>query len=202
MSKVLSDYKTETRNNVANQFIALRIAEFPSLYKNSNQVLLRCVFENQGSPEWDENGLLVQTDQHYNEKTKRWGKYPLRMPIDTAFDLINPCDFIVPNAYSYNGPISRLPNNCHPDWLNAIDLFLFGYREFGPEQINHLSIGKCMMQYSGLSSNPAAAEPDRTITNFTNFVKRIPDWRAQIENIEFIQRNGYENATRFLGEGI
>jgi hypothetical protein len=187
--------------NVAEQFMIERIQEFPTLYKHAMNVIVSCVLERTGSCEWNEDGILVHLDKGYNTETKEWGEYPKQISEEVAHDMLNDHHgkFIrMPHSYYGSPPICNIPFNCHPDWLRAIDMFLFNFEKYTTEDIVFLARMKTFLYY-GIYENINAAEPGRTIDNYNLFMKHLPSWKAKIKEIEYFQRNGKVDPETYTG---
>jgi hypothetical protein len=165
-------------------FIARRIAEFPTLYPHGGQVIFSCVISTMGSCYWDKNGLLQQDDQFYNAKTKKFTKYPLKMPMSTALGLVYDIGQSIHPYYNMNGPINNMPLNIHEDWLTRISCFLTTWGKYTMDDFKLMATHHCLLQY-GLRENPNARLQQRRIDDFKQFHKKIPSWKAMVDSIRY-----------------
>ena len=186
---------------IAQLFIARRIAEFPTLYAHGDEVIYSNIICTQGGCEWNKDGLLVQTDQYYHPKKKKFTKYPLRMPMKTALELVyNHGDFIRP-YFSMNGPINNMPVNIEDSWLQTISIFLTKWGKWSMEDFTDLAKMQCMLYY-GVRENLNGGLPSRTIDDFRQFHKKIPSWKAMVDNIYYQKQYNKIDPKVFQGEGI
>lgn len=176
-------------------FAAKRIAEFPALYSCKEDVIAECILDSMGDCYW-ENGVLAVPNQHLRRDGK-WTQYPLRMPLKTANELycykIPTIGWNMGNAQS---PIAKLPKDANASFLEAIDLFLSKWERLGEAEWNALAVAHCIVLY-GVAANPHAYEPQRTLKNYLEFMKKIPHWRAMIRAVEHYQEHGEEDPAVF-----
>lgn len=181
------------------QFAARRIAEFPTLYSDRSDVISNCILGSQGECYW-KDGVLCQPNQNYSKG--KWTKYPLRMPLSTAAEFHQytapKIGYDIGNARS---PISNLPKDTDKSFLQEIDLFLMRWERLGEAEWKTLATAHCLLVWQ-IPSNPNAAEPQRTLDNYLNFMRRIPSWRAAIREIEHFQRYGEIDPRTFQGADI
>jgi len=193
--------KEEKKHTIAEEFIARRIAEFPTLYHHGDEVIFSNVISTQGSCYWDTDGCLKQGDQYLNPKTKKWGKYPLKIPMETAYSLVySHGDFFHP-YYNMNGPINVMPANVEESWLMEISMFLTKWGNFSMDDFIMIATVQCMLYY-GCRSNPNASLPDRTIDDFKQFHRKIPSWRAMVDSIYYQKQYNKVDPTTYQGMGI
>ena len=189
-------------NNPARNFIIQRMQEFPSLYSNSYSVLMQCIVENCGDTSWNKEGLIEMKDLDYNKETKTWGPYPKVISEKVAEDLyLHYHGRLISPPHYANGPINDIPYNAHPDWLEEISYFLFAFSKYTAEDVVNIAKMKCFLNY-GKYENSYAAEPDRTISNYNSFLKRIPSWQARISEIQYFHHNKKINPDTYLGMHI
>lgn len=179
-------------------FAARRIAEFPTLYKNGDDVIACCIFGNRGDSEW-ENGVVVTKDLHYNPKTGRYTKYPLRMPIATAIKLLN--SYKIPSiAWDTGGaraPINNIPKNADESFLEAIEIFLSTWGRASEEDWKAAA-----KAYSISISGTIRNESERKLSDYLSFAKQIPEWRAKVGKVRHFQQHGEIDPRTFMAEGI
>lgn len=182
----------EKEPNVVETFLATKIAEFPTLYSCGDEVMIRCVFEKMGGSFWNKKGLIEQTDLSWDDKKKKYCRYPLQMPMKTALSLVNSNTSKIlsfPYYYSQDNPIDCIPLNANDLWLKEIGHFLFKWGNYSLEQFELLAKAQCLINY-GMSQNPHAHEPKRTLKNFEEFLKRVPGWKASIANVKYQMEHG------------
>lgn len=186
---------------IAETFLARRIAEFPTLYPHRDQVIFSSVIGTQGSCYWDKNGCLKQKEQHYNPKTKKYTRYPLQMPMATAYSLLHSFGKPLSMYYNMSGPINQMPVNIEKSWLEEIDSFLYKWGKFSMDDFKLMATNYCLLQY-GCRKNPHAYLPERTITDFKQFHANIPKWKAMVESIRFQKQHGKINQKTYQGSAI
>lgn len=181
--------------NAFKLFAARRIAEFPTLYVCPDDVIASNILGSQGDCYWF-GGILKQPNYHQT-KSKRWVKYPMRMPLKTAAEMhANKFPSFAFNTGSGNAPISKLPNDCDKSYLEAISHFLWKWGRITKEQWELVARVKCIMYY-GMESNPNAGEPSRTIEDYERFLSFVPKWEAAIRQVEYFQQHGKIDARTF-----
>jgi hypothetical protein len=187
--------------SIAKTFIARRIAEFPTLYSHGDQVIFCHLVSNMGSCYWDKNGLLQHGDKHYNPTTKKFTKYPLRMPMETAYGLVASFGKRVHPYYDISGPINNMPANIEESWLEEISHFLYRWSKYSMDDFTMMATMHCMLHY-GCKSNPAAGLPGRTINDYALFHKKIPSWQAMVTSIEYQKRFDKVDPKTYMGIDI
>lgn len=180
---------------------ATRIAEFPTLYHCPEDVISDCILSNRGDCTW-KDGVIALGDQHYDKASKKWGPYPLTMPLETALGFHQyklpdiPWDF-----GSARAPISNIPNDADKSFLDAIDMFLFRWEKLKEEDWKTLATAYCLIMY-GRASNEHAGEPDRKLTDYLRFMKAIPEYRARIRAVEYFQTYKAPHPDTYIGMHI
>ncbi len=195
----------DEKPSIAKLWIARRIAEFPTLYPHSDQVIFSSVIGTQGDTYWDDNGLLQQADMCYkgtvNGKPK-WGQYPLQMPMKTALTLAHNHGKSFHPYYNMSGPINKIPVNVEESWLSEISSFLYKWEKFDMDAFRMMATVECMLYYGGLRENPNAGLPNRTISNYEQFHKNIPRWKAIVASVCYQKEYNKVDPKTFQGEGI
>ena len=182
----------------AQLFIARRIAEFPMLYRSSDDVIHDCIILNHGGTYWTDDGMVAIEDQHYNSDTKKFEQYPLRMDIETAHSVAHNSPNIIDPYFSYRNspygspPIYNIPDNAEKSFLWEISQFLKKYNNLTEDNIKILCETYFIMVDNSMQSGTR-------FNNFMEFKKRIPSWLAKIEEIEYFQRVGYIDPETFQG---
>jgi hypothetical protein len=180
------------------KFAARQIAEFPTLYRCSSDVICRCILDSQGECYWDK-GVLKQSDQNFNTKTKAYERYPLRMPLKTAAELHQ---YKLPSvSWSIGGaqaPISKLPTNADKSYLEAISTFLFIWSKLTEEDWAILSTAYCLTMYQRQENQNAP----KKLPDYLRFMRFIPKWTAQIRAVQYFQMNGEVDPRTFQGIDI
>jgi hypothetical protein len=182
----------------AELFIARRIAEFPMIYRSSDDVIHDCIILSHGGTYWTEEGLLANEDQHYNKDTKKMEQYPLRMDIETAHSVAYNNPNIIDPYFSYSSewssaPILKIPDNAERSFLWEISQFLKKYNNLTEDNI------KTLCETYFIMVGRSAHTQETRFNNFMDFKKRIPSWLAKIEEIEYFQRVGYIDPETFQG---
>lgn len=188
-------------HTIAEQFLARRIAEFPTLYHCNGQVISSCILSTQGSCAWNKVGSIVHHDSHYNERTKKWGRYPLRMPIETAFSLHHSIGKNVHFSYDYEGPINHIPLNAEQSWLKELESFLWTWTKISLDDYKIIAEANCLLYY-GIKKNPHAGLPERTIADFALFLKKAPSWQAKLQEVRYYQEHKHIDVRTFQGIDI
>jgi hypothetical protein len=180
-------------------FAARRIAEFPTLCKNADDVICNYILDSMGGTKW-EGGVIVSEDRNFDPNTKTWGEYPLRMPIETALELLNIAK--IPSIpWSIGGaraPISDIPNDAEKSFLDAIDTFLWKWGGLTEKEWSVAAQAYCV-KYYGVTSNPNAEDK---LPDYLRFMKGVPEWRAKVKAVKHFQRHGEIDPKTFMGEAI
>ncbi len=190
--------------NPAEQFILDRMREFPTLYPHAHAVIADVVFNGVGSPEWTADGLIVCTDKQYNSKTKSFEPYTKVIDESVARSMYLKYFNRFPsypksiNSWSL---INKIPDNADDSWLKIIDSYLFHFRAYDEKAIMLIAQAKTFIQHN-VYENKYAGEPQRTIHDLTDFVKRIPSWQAKIRAIEYVKANGFIEPETYMGIDI
>jgi len=187
--------------SIAKMFMARRIAEFPTLYPCGDQVIFSCVVSTQGRCVWNKKGILEMPEQHYNPKTKKWTKFPLQMPIETAHSLVFSLNKLISPYYDMSGPINKMPENIEGSWLLQISIFLNKWGALSMEDFKAIATTDCLLNY-GRRENPHAYSPQREIDDFSQFHKKIPSWKATVASIYHQKMTGKVDPKTFQGVGI
>lgn len=183
------------------EFVARRVAEFPTLYKGPGDVITNCILGTQGECFW-KDGVLHQGDQHWDEKKKKWTQYPKRMSLEVAREFHSYKMPTIPyNVGHAQAPISQIPKDADKSYLQGIGIFLYVWSELTDEDWQLLAKAKCLIVYQR-QSNEAAGEPNRTLENFRKFAKQIPEWRARIHAVEHFQHYGEADPKTYQGLDI
>lgn len=181
--------------------MARKIAEFPTLYRCSDDVILGCLICGMGGSFWNEKGVIEQSDKCWNSKTKKWVNYPLQIPLSVAADFINDNTNLISAPHSISGPINHIPLNADKSWLQAISVFLFRFQKLSLDDWQLLAKAKCLIHY-GVIENPHANQPKRTFENYQAFAEKIPFWYAAIREVEYYQHNGKIDPKVYQGMDI
>lgn len=187
--------------SIAKLWIATRIAEFPTLYSHSDQVIFSYVVGNMGSNSWDENGLLQSGDQHWDATTKQFGAYPLKISIEVALSMAHSFGKRISPYYDMSGPINNMPVNIDDSWLLEISMFLNRWAKFTMDDFKLMATMHCLLHY-GMRENPNAGLPARTIADFEQFHKKIPSWQAMVSQIYYQKQYNKVNPATYQGIDI
>ena len=198
----LSEYDKKERATPAHQYIIRRIREFPTLYPHAYAVIAASVLGTMGGSHWNEDGIIVNDDKYYDYENKTWIDYPVKISEELAQSMYN--NYFgkiihISDMSSYSkAPIDTIPDNADESWLEEIDSFLAHFEKFTPDVIQKLSEMRTFLHY-GVWVNTNAGLPERYIYDYTEFVNKIPSWRARIRSIKYSRYYGKIDPDTFVG---
>jgi hypothetical protein len=190
--------------NLAEKCIVNQMRLWPTLYPDADTFLNQRVMGSSHYP-W-KKGLLVCDDMGQYAGKDRKGRpkfkpYPFRLPLETARDLMHSRNNVFRSVYRLgDAPIDRLPDDLHKDWQDVLRLKLFLDEKITPEMYAVTLEAYCIQTYH-VRHNPHA-NLDHYQSNWEDYWKRIPHYRAELERIRKTQELGCVPPETFVGMGI
>lgn len=179
--------------NEAEKVIVLQMQKWPSLYHDEEDVFLSCLIGGESDCSWKNGTLVWPPNQQYlgrDAKGKeKWGEYPIRISEDTARSLMHSDDrhfhTVHVRDFGDSAPMDCLPDDLHPDWQQFLSTRLYSDERITPDFYKTLVEAHCISAH-GMRENPNA-HYDSYISDWETYWKRIPLYRARLDQIRQIQ---------------